>query len=43
MKESVDKSCGISKCTVCVVMYVKMTPYLFPFPIFDFVAFDNLT
>ena len=35
MKKSVDKSYGISKCTACMVIYVKMTPYLFPFPVFD--------
>ena len=43
MKESVDKSFDISKCTACVVIHMKMSPYLFPFAAFDLVAFDNLT
>ena len=43
MKELVDKSFDISKCTARVVIHVKMTPYLFPFAAFELVAFDNLT
>ena len=42
MKESVDKSFDISKCTALVIIHVKMTPYLFPFEAFDLMALDNL-
>ena len=43
MKETVAKSFDISKCTARVVIHAKMTLYLFPFAVFDLVAFDNLT